>query len=190
MGITLPVRLLQQRAGKTSQTSQRIIMRKIGFALALIVFTIFIQTDALVIGGDSSDLEPNLHLAVKRIFSSYYHNRNAPRTNYRYPFVVRNPPTTENKLKKHKSAKSVTSSSVKLRDLMENMTDDEIIDEILNMEMDKAVVLAKDIISDLREILKQVRSTENKLRHEQEELENTIERALDPTDPGRLLRLS
>ena len=71
------------------------------------------------------------------------------------------------------------------------------------MEMDKAVVvsrfncphciivyqyiinflfltlqLAKDIISDLREILKQVRSTENKLRHEQEELENTIERAL------------
>ena len=41
--ITLPVRLLQQRAGKTSQTSQRIIMRKIGFALALIVFTIFIQ---------------------------------------------------------------------------------------------------------------------------------------------------
>jgi hypothetical protein len=38
--------------------------------------------------------------------------------------------------------------------------------------------LAKDIISDLREILKQVRSTENKLRHEQEELENTIERAL------------
>ena len=71
------------------------------------------------------------------------------------------------------------------------------------MEMDKAVVvsrlncphcifvyqyiinllfltlqLAKDIISDLREILKQVRSTENKLRNEQEELENTIERAL------------
>ena len=41
--ITLPVRLLQQRAGETSQTSQRIIMRKIGFALALIVFTIFIQ---------------------------------------------------------------------------------------------------------------------------------------------------
>ena len=38
--------------------------------------------------------------------------------------------------------------------------------------------LAKDIISDLREILKQVRSTENKLRREQEELENTIERAL------------
>ena len=38
--------------------------------------------------------------------------------------------------------------------------------------------LAKDIISDLREILKQVRSTENKLRNEQEELENTIERAL------------
>ena len=38
--------------------------------------------------------------------------------------------------------------------------------------------LAKDIISDLREILKQVRSTENKLRKEQEELENTIERAL------------
>merc|ERR1711997_1032576 len=168
MGITLPVRLLQQRAGKTSQTSQRIIMRKIGFALALIVFTIFIQTDALVIGGDSSDLGPNLHLAVKRIFSSYYHNRNAPRTNYRYPFVVRNPPTTEKKLK---GVKSVASSSVKLRDLMENMTDDEIIDEILNMEMDKAVVLAKDIISDLREILKQVRSTENKLRHEQEELE-------------------
>merc|ERR1712238_132056 len=95
-------------------------------------------------------------------------------TKYRYPFVVRNPPTTENKL----------------RDLMENMTDDEIINEILNMEMDKAVVLAKDIISDLREILKQVRSTENKLRNEQEELENTIERALDPTDPGRLLRLS
>ena len=69
------------------------------------------------------------------------------------------------------------------------------------MEMDKAVVvsrlnclhcifvyqyiiifltlqLAKHIISDLREILKQVRSTENKLRNEQEELENTIERAL------------
>ena len=40
--ITLPVRL-QQLAGKKSQTSQRIIMRKIGFALALIVFTIFIQ---------------------------------------------------------------------------------------------------------------------------------------------------
>ena len=38
--------------------------------------------------------------------------------------------------------------------------------------------LAKHIISDLREILKQVRSTENKLRNEQEELENTIERAL------------
>ena len=74
------------------------------------------------------------------------------------------------------------------------------------MEMDKAVVvsrfncphciivhqyiinflfltlqLAKDIISDLREILKQVRSTENKLRHEQEELESTIERALGKT---------
>ena len=70
------------------------------------------------------------------------------------------------------------------------------------MEMDKAVVvsklncphcifvyqyiiilfltlqLAKHIITDLREILKQVRSTENKLRNEQEELENTIERAL------------
>ena len=41
--------------------------------------------------------------------------------------------------------------------------------------------LAKDIISDLREILKQVRSTENKLRNEQEELENTIERALGKT---------
>ena len=40
--ITLPVRL-QQLAGKKSQTSQRIIMRKIGFAFALIVFTIFIQ---------------------------------------------------------------------------------------------------------------------------------------------------
>ena len=75
------------------------------------------------------------------------------------------------------------------------------------MEMDKAVVvsrlnclhcifvyqyiinslflilqLAKHIISDLREILKQVRSTENKLRNEQEELENTIERALGKTE--------
>merc|ERR1712008_539262 len=109
MGITLPVRL-QQLAGKKSQTSQR----KIGFALALIVFTIFIQTDALVIGGDSSDLEPNLHLAVKRIFSSYYHNRNAPSTKYRYPFVVRNPPTTEKKLKNLKSVKPIASSSVKL----------------------------------------------------------------------------
>ena len=42
--------------------------------------------------------------------------------------------------------------------------------------------LAKHIISDLREILKQVRSTENKLRNEQEELENTIERALGKTE--------
>ena len=110
----------------------------------------FPQTDALVIGDDSSDLEPNLHLAVKRIFSSYYHNRNAPNTKYRYlhkrnqnmnldisssfvhvfryPFVVRKPPTTEKKLK---SVKSVANSSVKLRDLMENMTDDEIIDEVI-----------------------------------------------------------
>ena len=50
---------------------------------------------------------------------------------FRYPFVVRNPPTTEKKLKKLKSVKSVASSSVKLRDLMENMTDDEIIDEVI-----------------------------------------------------------
>ena len=50
---------------------------------------------------------------------------------FRYPFVVRNPPTTENKLKKLKSVKSVANSSVKLRDLMENMTDDEIIDEVI-----------------------------------------------------------
>ena len=47
---------------------------------------------------------------------------------FRYPFVVRKPPTTEKKLK---SVKSVANSSVKLRDLMENMTDDEIIDEVI-----------------------------------------------------------
>merc|ERR1711963_728085 len=169
----------------------RIIMRKIGFALALIVLIKSFQTDAFVIRDrDSSDLEPNLHHAVKRIFSSYYHNRNAPSTKYRYPFVVHNPPTTQKKLKKLKNVKTAANSTAMLRNLMKSMTDDEIIDEILNMEMDKAVVLAKDIVDDLKAILVQVRSTENQLREEQKELENTIERALDPTDPGRLLRLS
>jgi len=92
--------------------------------------------------------------------------------------------------KKLKNVKNAASSTAMLRNLMKSMTDDEIIDEILNMEMDKAVVLAKDIVDDLKAILVQVRSTENQLREEQKELENTIERALDPTDPGRLLRLS
>ena len=72
--------------------------------------------------------------------------------------------------------------------------------------------LAQDIIFDLRQLLKQVRSTENQLRPQQGMLENTLQQALgkltrnfsnfygsfifhiffslDPSDPGRLLRLS
>merc|ERR1711997_1328703 len=87
---------------------------------------------------------------VKRIFSSFYHNRNSPSsTKFRYPFVVRNPLITEHKLKNFRNTKSpaataadvsTSSSSSILRNLMENMSDDEIINEIINMEMDKAVV--------------------------------------------------
>jgi len=146
------------------------------------------KTNAQVIERDSSDPEPDLLLypaAFKRFFS-YYHNRNAP-SSTKYPFVVQNQ-RKKQKVKNLVNTNPATTST--LRNLMETMTDDEIINEILNMEMDKAVLLAKDIIIDLRVILKQLRSSENKLRKEQEELENTIQRALDPNDPGRLLRLS
>jgi len=165
-------------------------MRTNGLVLLSIVFATFVQTNALVILRDGSDPEPELEpypTAIKRFFS-YYHNRNAP-SSTKYPFVVRNPPKKQ-KPKTLPISNSSPASSSNLRNLMETMTDDEIINEILNMEMEKAVVLAKDIITDLRIILKQVRSSENKLRAEQEELENTIQRALDPSDPGRLLRLS
>ena len=91
-------------------------------------------------GGGGVDPEPILDHAdvVKRIFSSYYHNRNTPgSTKFKYPFVVRNPPSTEHKLKTYKNEKiqaaaSPTSSSI-LRNLMENMTDDEIINEVFNL---------------------------------------------------------
>merc|ERR1712083_496321 len=113
--ITLPERL-QQGAGKLSN-SQRIIMRTNGLVLLSIAFATFVQTDALVIGRDGGDPEPDLVLypaAVKRIFSSYYHNRNAPSsTKFSYPVLVRNPPKKQ-KLKNLKS----TNSSSSLRNLM------------------------------------------------------------------------
>merc|ERR1712223_930418 len=142
-------------------------MRKNGLVLLSIVFATFVQTNALVILRDGSEPEP-YPTAIKRFFS-YYHNRNAP-SSTKYPFVVRNPPKKQ-KPKTLPISNSSPASSSNLRNLMETMTDDEIINEILNMEMEKAVVLAKDIITDLRIILKQVRSSEA----EQEELENTIQ---------------
>ena len=74
--ITLPVRL-QQRAGKKSQTSQRIIMRKIGFALALIVFTIFIQVRPRICNHLNyficlSEQIPNLESTNLDLFSRYW----------------------------------------------------------------------------------------------------------------------
>ena len=76
MLITLPVRL-QQRAGKKSQTSQRIIMRKIGFALALIVFTIFIQVRPRICNHLNyficlSEQIPNLESTNLDLFSRYW----------------------------------------------------------------------------------------------------------------------
>ena len=81
-----------------------------------------------------------------------------------------------------------------------------------SFEFDCIFQLAQDIIFDLRQLLKQVRSTENQLRPQQGMLENTLQQALgkltrnffnfydffnisylfslDPSDPGRLLRLS
>ena len=74
--ITLPVRL-QQLAGKKSQTSQRIIMRKIGFALALIVFSIFIQARPRICNHLNyficlSEQIPNLESTNLDLFSRYW----------------------------------------------------------------------------------------------------------------------
>ena len=81
--------------------------------------------------------------------------------------------------------------------------------KVLNKSTIAIFQLAQDIIFDLRQLLKQVRSTENQLRPQQGKLENTLRQALgkltniffmtlifysyfflDPSDPGRLLRLS
>merc|ERR1711993_99122 len=63
----------------------------------------------------------------------------------------------------------------------------------LQEELEEAANLANDILDDVRNIVGDIRSDENKLRATQKPLEQTLQRALevvDPSDPARLLRLS
>merc|ERR1712038_335508 len=63
----------------------------------------------------------------------------------------------------------------------------------LQEELEEAANLANDILDDVRNIVGDIRSDENKLRATQKPLEQTLQRALevvDPSDPARLLKLS